>query len=216
MKILIAGDFCPRDRVATMVANKDYSFFDGVKDIIKEADYSIVNFECPVVEGDVKPIAKCGPVLRTERTAVAAMKYAGFNCATLANNHFRDFGDSGCLTTIEELEAQNIDYVGGGKTLAEAQKVLYKDIQGKKVAFVNFCENEFSIATATTAGAAPLDSIDKLPSNHRGSQKCRLCCGDCARWPRTPSTTKPKNEKTVSFLCGDWCRCSCKPSSALL
>jgi poly-gamma-glutamate synthesis protein (capsule biosynthesis protein) len=91
---------------------------------------------------------------------VAAMKYAGFNCATLANNHFRDFGDSGCLTTIEELDTQNIDYVGGGKTLAEAQKVLYKEIQGKKVAFVNFCENEFSIATATTAGAAPIDSVD--------------------------------------------------------
>ncbi len=160
MKILIAGDFCPRDRVATMVANKDFSFFDGVKEIIKEADYSIVNFECPIVEGDAKPIAKCGPALRTERTAVAAMKYAGFNCATLANNHFRDFGDSGCLTTLKELEAQNIDYVGGGKSLAEAQKVLYKDIHGKKVAFVNFCENEFSIATATTAGAAPLDSVD--------------------------------------------------------
>lgn len=160
MKILIAGDFCPHDRVATMVANKDYSFFDGVKDIINEADYSIVNFECPVVEGDVKPIAKCGPALRTERTAVAAMKYAGFNCATLANNHFRDFGDSGCLTTLEELEAQNMDYVGGGKTLAEAQKILYKEIQEKRVAFVNFCENESSIATATTAGAAPLDSVD--------------------------------------------------------
>lgn len=160
MKILIAGDFCPHDRVATMVANKDYSFFDGMKDIIKGADYSIVNFECPVVEGDVKPIAKCGPALRTERAAVAAMKYAGFNCATLANNHFRDFGDSGCLTTLEELEAQNMDYVGGGKTLAEAQKILYKEIQEKRVAFVNFCENEFSIATATTAGAAPLDSVD--------------------------------------------------------
>lgn len=160
MKILIAGDFCPQDRVATMVANKDFSFFGGVKDIIKESDYSIVNFECPVVEGDAKPIAKCGPALRTERAAVAAMKYAGFNCATLANNHFRDFGDSGCLTTLEELEAQNMDYVGGGKTLAEAQKVLYKDIQGKKVAFVNFCENEFSIATDTSAGAAPIDTVD--------------------------------------------------------
>lgn len=160
MLILIAGDFCPHDRVATMVANKDYSFFDGVKDIIKEADYSIVNFECPIVEGDVKPIAKCGPAMRTERAAVAAMKYAGFNCATLANNHFRDFGDSGCLTTLDELEAQNMDYVGGGKTLTQAQKVLYKEIQGKKVAFVNFCENEFSIATETTAGAAPIDSVD--------------------------------------------------------
>lgn len=160
MKIIIAGDFCPRDRVATMVANEDYSFFDGVKDIIKGADYSIVNFECPVVEGNATPIAKCGPALRTERKAVDAIKYAGFNCVTLANNHFRDFGNEGCKTTIDELNRQNVDFVGGGNNLKKAQEILYKEIEGKRLAVVNFCENEFSIASETQAGAAPLDVVD--------------------------------------------------------
>lgn len=159
-KILIAGDFCPYHRISKMVADADYSFFDEIKDLTKSADYSIVNFECPVVEGDVKPIEKCGPALRTERNAVSAMKYAGFDCATLANNHFRDYGDAGCKTTIEELQKQNIDYVGGGLNLTEAQKILYKDLDGKRVAIVNFCENEFSIATETLAGAAPIDTVD--------------------------------------------------------
>ncbi|MBP3440212.1 MAG: CapA family protein [Tidjanibacter sp.] len=160
MKILIAGDFCPHDRVATMVANKDYSFFDGAKDTIKDADYSIVNFECPVVEGDVKPIDKCGPALRTERDAVTAIKYAGFDCVTLANNHFRDFGDDGCKTTLHLLKEANINYVGGGHNLAEAQQVLYKQLRDKRLAIVNFCENEFSIATESQAGSAPLESVD--------------------------------------------------------
>ena len=159
-KILIAGDFCPYHRISKMVADADYSFFDEIKDLTKSADYSIVNFECPVVEGNVKPIEKCGPALRTERNAVSAMKYAGFDCATLANNHFRDYGDAGCKTTIEELQKQNIDYVGGGLNLTEAQKTLYKDLDGKRVAIVNFCENEFSIATETSAGAAPIDTVD--------------------------------------------------------
>jgi len=160
MKILVAGDFCPRDRVATMIANKDYSFFDKIKDVVKDADYSIVNFECPVVDGYFEPIAKCGPALRTERNAVSAIKYAGFDCATLANNHFRDFGDGGCNQTLEELDTQGIDHVGGGKTLADAQRILYKVFEGQKIAFVNFCENEFSIATETTAGSAPMDTVD--------------------------------------------------------
>lgn len=159
-KILIAGDYCPYHRISKMVADADYSFFDEIKDLTKSADYSIVNFECPVVDGDVKPIEKCGPALRTERNAVSAMKYAGFDCATLANNHFRDYGDAGCKTTIEELQKQNIDYVGGGLNLTEAQKILYKDLDGKRVAIVNFCENEFSIATETSAGAAPIDTVD--------------------------------------------------------
>lgn len=160
ISILIAGDYCPYHRISKMVADADYSFFDEIKDLTKSADYSIVNFECPVVEGEVKPIEKCGPALRTERNAISAMKYAGFDCATLANNHFRDYGDAGCKTTIEELQKQNIDYVGGGLNLTEAQKILYKDLDGKRVAIVNFCENEFSIATETSAGAAPIDTVD--------------------------------------------------------
>lgn len=160
MKILVAGDFCPSDRVATLISDRDYSFLDGVKDIIKGVDYSIVNFECPIVVGDIEPIRKCGPALRTERNAIDAIKYAGFDLVTLANNHFRDFGDNGCLTTLEELNRQNVDYVGGGSNIYEAQKIFYKEINGQKIAIVNFCENEFSIATTTTAGSAPLDTVD--------------------------------------------------------
>lgn len=162
LKVLIAGDYCPHARIAQIVEHQDYAFFDQIKDVIKQADYSIVNFECPIVEGNAKPIKKCGPALRTTNNAVDSIKYAGFDCVTLANNHFRDFGDSGCISTLTELKRHNIDYVGGGRNIQEAQQILYKDIDGKKLAVVNFCENEFSIATATTAGAAPLDTVDNF------------------------------------------------------
>ncbi len=158
--ILIAGDYCPIERISQMVEKSDYSFFDEIRSVVQKADYSIVNFECPVVVDGVKPIEKCGPALRTTSKAVDSIKYAGFDCVTLANNHFRDFGDEGCLTTIKELEKQGIDYVGGGINLQEARRILIKEIDGKKLAVVNFCENEFSIATATTPGAAPLDAVD--------------------------------------------------------
>lgn len=158
--ILVAGDFCPYHRISKMVTDADYSFFDEIREYVKSADYSIVNFECPVVEGNAKPIAKCGPALRTERNAVSALKYAGFDCVTLANNHFRDYGDNGCRTTIEEVHNQHIDYVGGGLNITVAQRILYKALDNKRVAIVNFCENEFSIATDTSAGAAPMDTVD--------------------------------------------------------
>lgn len=160
MKILIAGDYCPQGRVASMLSKKDYTFFDNIKEVICDVDYSIVNFECPIVEGDSKPIVKSGPALRTICASIDSIKYAGFDCVTLANNHFRDYGDDGCITTINELQKHNIDFVGGGCNLEEAQKILYKQIDGKTLAIVNFCENEFSIATDTQAGAAPLDAVD--------------------------------------------------------
>ena len=57
-KVLIAGDYCPNARIALMVDKQDYVFFDQIKDFVKQTDYSIVNFECPVVTEDVKPIEK--------------------------------------------------------------------------------------------------------------------------------------------------------------
>ena len=160
LKITIAGDFCPIYRVAEQLNKEDYSFFDSIKGLVEDSDYAIVNLECPVVETEAKPIKKCGPNLRTISKVVNSIRYGGFDGVTLANNHFRDFGDEGCHTTINELKCQNVDYVGGGSNLAEAQKILYKEVKGKKLAIVNFCENEFSIATATRAGSAPLDSVD--------------------------------------------------------
>lgn len=161
MRILIAGDFCPKSRVQEAFDKSDYTALEAMQPLIAQADYSIVNFECPVVEGGTaRPIKKCGPCLKTTSHAVAALKYAGFDCVTLANNHFRDFGDEGCNTTIEQLKKANIDYVGGGRNISEAQQVLYKQLGDKMVAIVNFCENEFSIATDSQAGSAPLDLVD--------------------------------------------------------
>lgn len=160
MNIIVAGDYCPRYRIAEMLLNSDYSYFDEISDIIRSADYSIVNLECPICESDISPIVKCGPALKTNTNVVKSIKYAGFQCATLANNHFRDFGDIGCNNTINELANHLIDHVGGGNTLKEAQRILYKDIKGERLAIINICENEFSIATETTAGAAPIDLID--------------------------------------------------------
>ena len=160
MKVLVAGDYCPRERIAHMLEHNDYSFFDEVKEIISQADYSIVNFECPIVDGNVEPIKKIGPTLRTTSISVDAIRYAGFDCVTLANNHFRDFGDVGCITTLNELKKQKFDFVGGGENIEEAQQILYKKIFDNRLAIVNFCENEFSIATENSSGAAPLDTVD--------------------------------------------------------
>ena len=47
-----------------------------------------------------RPITKCGPNLLGSESSVAAIRYAGFNCCTLANNHILDQGKQCCLDTI--------------------------------------------------------------------------------------------------------------------
>lgn len=160
MKILIAGDYCPQNRVASAFECSDYySVLSEVREIVCEADYSIVNLECPVVESDAKPIVKQGPSLKCSSSGIDALKYAGINCVTLANNHFLDFGEIGAQETISTLNSRGIDYVGGGMNLEQASKILYKDINGHTLAIINCCEHEFSIATESSSGSNPLNPI---------------------------------------------------------
>ena len=162
MKILIAGDFCPQNRVADLFSKREFDRVLGqVKPIISQSDFSIVNFECAATNGKGKPISKLGPNLQCDETGVEAVKRAGFDCVTLANNHFRDFGDEGVLETMKLFSKYDIDTVGGGLTLDDASKTLYKVIGGKTIAIINCCEHEFTIATEHTGGSNPLNPIQQ-------------------------------------------------------
>lgn len=160
MQIIIAGDYCPRHRVQEKIDQGAYDYVLGeVKDVVSQSDYSIVNFECPVTDDNAKPKTKWGPNLGTNRKGLDSIKWAGFDCVTLANNHFDDYGADGVQTTIQVSREIGLDYVGGGNNLLEASATLYKEINGEKLAIINCCENEFSIAGATVGGSAPLDPI---------------------------------------------------------
>ena len=174
MKILIAGDFCQRYRVDEIIRKERFGeLFDEVRPIIKSADYGIVNFEFPIVldKDAAKSIPKCGPNLRGTIEAVDAVRYAGFNCCTLANNHILDQGEQCCLATKIELEKAGIDTVGVGKNLSDADNVLYKVISNETIAIINCCEHEFTIATETSSGANPLNPIQQYYTIQNAKKK---------------------------------------------
>ena len=165
MKILIAGDFVPRNRLATFVTKGIYSaVFGEVRDVIDNVDYAIINFESPIVENSDTPINKCGPNLKCTADAVKAIKYAGFKCATLANNHIRDFGDSAVARTIKVFNENGLDCVGVGENLATAARILYRNINNNTLAIINCCEHEFSIASERHYGANPLNPVSQYYS----------------------------------------------------
>ncbi len=162
MEVIIAGDYFPSGRVVKDINNNSYSnIFGEIKNLIKEAHFSVVNFEFPLYSDDSRPIIKCGPNLGCNNLAIEAIKYAGFNVCTLANNHILDQGEGSCLKTKAELEKNGLNVVGVGKDINEASNNLYLGEDGKKIAIINCCEHEFSIATETHAGANPLNPIQQ-------------------------------------------------------
>ena len=160
LSIFVAGDFVPRRRIKSLVEIGDFRFFDEVLPYTRSADYSIVNLECPILVDKADHINKTGPNLRCERKAVDALKYAGFQAVTLANNHFRDYGQIGVLNTLSSCENVGLKTVGGGRNYDEASKNLEVSKNGKRLTIINACEHEWSIADNDRGGSRPLNPID--------------------------------------------------------
>ena len=160
MKIIIAGDFCPRTRTASLIDEGKFDYILGdVKPIIESADYSIVNLECPVVDANLhaKPILKEGGNLCCKKSSVDAIKHAGFHGVTLANNHIYDYGKEGLVHTVQKCKEEGLDVVGVGENNEDAAKILYKQVADRTIAIINCCEHEFSVADESSPGANPLN-----------------------------------------------------------
>lgn len=161
ISLLISGDFCPIGRIDEILKEERYAdIFNGFQKITTEVDYSIVNFECPVTTSNVK-IDKTGPCLKTENlNSLKALKFAGFDLLTLANNHIQDYSGNGVMDTIKYAKKAGFNTVGAGKNSEEASKPFIAEIKGIRIGFVNIAENEFCSATDTLPGANTFDFIE--------------------------------------------------------
>jgi hypothetical protein len=157
MKILIAGDLFVSDQFYN-----DNIIDKSVQDLFSKADYRIVNLEAPITDDrSEKKIIKTGPHLRmSEQTAISVLKQLNIDGVTLANNHILDYGTKGLLDTFDTLKSDEVAYVGAGTNLKDAAKYITLNKEGVKIAVINFCENEWSIAEEDSPGANPMDIID--------------------------------------------------------
>ena len=173
MNVLIAGDYYPNRRVASLIENNAIAVIDDdIRKLVSSADYSIFNYESPIVTRlESKPIVKAGPNLKSTVKAAQYIKNVGFKMATLANNHILDYGGEALVNTKEFLEKLQLETVGAGMNIAEASSVFYKQICEKNIAFINCCEHEFSIASETDAGANPLNPISQFYAIKEAKEK---------------------------------------------
>jgi poly-gamma-glutamate synthesis protein (capsule biosynthesis protein) len=158
--VLIGGDICPTSADTPYFVDGDAAMLFG--DLLEEfqkADLFVVNLECPLTD-ESSPIVKRGPTLRAPFRCVAAIKKAGIGVLNLANNHILDHGPAGLESTLHVVETAGIATVGAGRNRDEARRILIRSVGGIRVGILGVAEHEFSIATAISPGANPLDLID--------------------------------------------------------
>ena len=157
MKIIIAGNLYTTDEF------RNRNLIDkSVVDLFETADYRIVYLEAPITKDNLKnKIIKTGPHLRmSSDTIMPYLHQLKIDAVTMANNHILDYGYKGVKDTFKELVDHKIKYIGAGNDLTEAKKPLSLHKDGMKIAILNFCENEWSIAEEDSPGANPMDIID--------------------------------------------------------
>lgn len=166
VSILIAGDVVPPE------GNKsNESVFEAFRPYLTQSDFATVNLEAPVVSCNSVPIRKSGPNISTGPSIIQALKSIGFDVVTLANNHFFDYGQGGVDSTVEACNSVGISYVGGGRTSEEARKPLYLSRNDIRVAIINVCEQEYSIADSEHGGSNPMDLIQLHENISEARQK---------------------------------------------
>jgi len=165
MKVLVVGDFYPNFKLKKRLLNNEpREIFGKFYSIIQKSDLAIVNLESSLTSFDTA-IKKTGPALKADKVFAKFLKNSGFGLATLANNHIMDYGPIGFYDTIKALKSAGLNHVGAGNSLNTAKlPFIYTSIEGKKLAILNFAENEWSTTKGDYPGAVGFDTVSNFQS----------------------------------------------------
>lgn len=171
ISILFAGDFCPQGRIEDFVIRQDFdAIFNDMAEEFRRADLSIVDLECPLLEGG-HPIQKTGPNLKADPRGIEALRRLGVSVVAMANNHIMDYGAEGLQRTLEVCAGAGINTVGVGTDLCAARNPFTARINERTISVLNITENEWSNASKIRPGANPLDLIRNYNDIHEARKE---------------------------------------------
>lgn len=118
---------------------KTYSyeaFFTEVKDILSQGDWVIGNLETTLAGAESGYTGY--PQFNAPAPLADAIKSAGFNILTTANNHSLDRREKGVLKTLENVRDRNLYPVGTAASLEESQQILMVEKNEILMAFLAY------------------------------------------------------------------------------
>ena len=141
-KLAVVGDIMVHDyqyNEAYDPATGEYNFmhnFQDVKKYFQGNDLVIGNLEL-TFGGPDRPYASF-PCFNTPDSFLDAVKDAGFDLLTTANNHSMDTGKAGIIRTLDKLDEYGIEHFGTYRSQEERDTILYKDVNGIRFAFLSY------------------------------------------------------------------------------
>ena len=118
---------------------KQYDFspmFKYVTKYFEDATVAVGNLEATFA-GPSRPYTGY-PTFNTPEALATDLKELGLDIMTTANNHALDIGYSGLVSTLDYLDAVGLEHTGRARSQEEQNKILMKDLNGIKTAFLSF------------------------------------------------------------------------------
>jgi poly-gamma-glutamate synthesis protein (capsule biosynthesis protein) len=150
----------------------DHPFQDkGLARLIASADIAFGNLEYPVTRRGSRYQDK-KYAFRGPPESLGAIRKAGFNLLSLANNHIMDYGEKGLRDTIFQCRKQKFAFAGAGEDLASASGYAVVEKRGVKYGLLaySFTFPDAYWATADRPGTAHPDWA-RLESDIRAARQ---------------------------------------------
>jgi poly-gamma-glutamate synthesis protein (capsule biosynthesis protein) len=144
-----------------VLRDPDGGFLAPIAPVLGAADVAIVNLETPVTErGD--PVDH-QYVFRAPPAAFQALRGAGIDAVTMANNHGGDYGVIGVQDSIAAAEAAGFPVVGIGLDAAQAYAPWRVTVKDQRIAVIGATDVfEGAVAGNGQAGVAAARPVERL------------------------------------------------------
>ena len=132
--ISFAGDVNFMDRTLARLQADPATVFGSAAAVLRDADITMVNLETAITTaGDAQNKEF---VFRAPPVALTALKDAGIDVATEANNHGADYGAAGLADTLAAIKTSGFPVIGIGADETQAFAPYTRVVNGAKVAII--------------------------------------------------------------------------------
>ena len=143
---------------------------------LKAADLAMVNLETAITTGGT-PAPNKQFTFRAPASAFTALKAAGVDVTSMANNHGMDYMESGLRDSLKAIRATGFPTVGIGRNADEAYRAHRVTVKGNRVAIVGATQvlDDHLIpawtATDTKGGLASAKNVERMVRAVRDAAK---------------------------------------------
>ncbi len=137
LTIAFAGDVHFVDRTLPLLGQPATAFGPFARELSK-ADLAMINLETAVTERGEKQPKNFH--FRAPATAFEAVKAAGVDVVSIANNHTLDYGEVGLLDTLDAAGAAGMPAVGAGRNVTQAYEPYVATVRGVRIAMIGLSQ----------------------------------------------------------------------------